>query len=134
MNALRRSGAIPTGASPIETGALLAIIDQAGHAVLTLVENLSRDELLRSRLTRIEVQRQLRTIALSAAALRPETRALMPEVDWSALVALGERMALPHGTAPDEALWFACQSQVPALLLWLRVYRHAQPRLFSMQP
>lgn len=36
------------------------------------------------------------------------------------------------GPQLDEALWFATTSLVPALLLWLRVYRQGQPELFRM--
>jgi len=31
-------------------------------------------------------------------------------------------------------LWFACESLVPATLLWLRFYQHSQPALFRMTP
>lgn len=44
------------------SSALLGIVEQAGLGVVTLIENLERDELLRSRLTRYEVQRQLKTL------------------------------------------------------------------------
>lgn len=40
----------------------------------------------------------------------------------------------PAGNALDEALWFACESLVPATLLWLRVYQQSQPELFRMAP
>jgi len=40
--------------------ALLSLIEQAGTSVAILTEGLARDELLRSRLTRLEVLRQLR--------------------------------------------------------------------------
>lgn len=116
----------------IVTGALLALIEQSGMAVLTLIEGLAREELLRSRLTRAEVQRQLTTLARSAAQVEPAARAAMPELDWPGWDALGPRLAGPPGEALDEALWFACESLVPATLLWLRVYQQGQPELFRM--
>lgn len=118
----------------IETSARLALIEQAGLAVATLVEGLSQDELLRSRLTRAEVQRQLRTLVASAAGVTPGAREAMPEVDWNGWAALGQQLAQPAGEALDEALWFACSALVPATLLWLRVYRQGQPALFRMGP
>jgi len=116
----------------IETSARLALIEQAGLAVATLVESLSQDELLRSRLTRAEVMRQLRTLVASATGVAPAVRETMPELDWNGWAALGQQLAQPPGEALDEALWFACSALVPATLLWLRVYRQAQPTLFRM--
>jgi uncharacterized protein with HEPN domain len=118
----------------IINSALLALIEQAGTAVAILVEGLARDELLRSRLTRAEVLRQLKTLADSAAQVNPGARADMPELDWSGWDAMGARFAAPPGVALDEALWFAVQALVPATLLWLRVYQQSQPELFRMAP
>lgn len=114
----------------IESTALLGIVEQAGLAVLTLAENLSRDELLRSRLTREEVRRQLRILEGSLPA---GLKQAMPEIDWQGWQGLRPHLALPSGEAVDDALWFAVESLTPALLLWLRVYRRGQPELFAMR-
>jgi len=116
----------------IETGARLAIIEQAGLAVATLIETLEREELLRSRLTRSEVLRQLALLAGGAAGVGPEVRGQMPEIDWPGWESICRQLALPAGDALDEALWFACESLVPATLLWLRVHRTSSPALFQM--
>lgn len=121
-----------TAVKPFETGALLGIVEQAGYGVATLIEGLEREELLRSRLTRAEVQRLLRQMADSLAALGPPARHAMPELDWDGWQALAPQLARRSGEALDEALWFACESLVPATLLWLRVYRQGQPGLFRM--
>lgn len=125
-----------TAGASLETGALLAIMDQAGIAVATLTEGLEHDELLRSKLTRAEVLRQLRLLAGSAQAIGAHVRQLMPEVDWSGWEAIGRQLALPPRPAQEdaqaEALWFACESLVPATLLWLRVHRKDQGQLFQM--
>ena len=114
--------------------ALLSLIEQAGTSVAILVEGLARDELLRSRLTRLEVLRQLKTLANSAGQVGPAERAAMPELDWEGWDAMRLRFLCPAGDALDEALWFACESLVPATLLWLRVYQQSQPELFRMAP
>jgi hypothetical protein len=44
------------------------------------------------------------------------------------------RFAAPAGEALDETLWFACNSLMPATLLWLRVYQQSQPELFRLAP
>jgi uncharacterized protein with HEPN domain len=117
---------------PMLHSALLGLIQGSCESVLILVEQLPRDELIRSRLTRAEVQRQLATLAASVAQIEPEQRATMPEFDWSGWALMGMQLARPPGETLDEALWFASQSLVPATLLWLRVYRQSQPDLFRM--
>jgi uncharacterized protein with HEPN domain len=113
--------------------ALLAIIEEAGMAVLTLTEGLEEQEFLRSRLTRAEVTRQLQALAASAADVPPATRKLLPELDWSAWEATARAMSA-GGPAQDEALWFAAESLVPATLMWLRVYKKNQPEVFEFRP
>lgn len=120
--------------TPIINSALLGLIEQAGTAIATLVEGLERDELLRSRLTRTEVLRQLKILADSVGQLAPAARAEMPELDWSGWDAMRPRFAAPAGESLVEALWFACAALVPATLLWLRVYQQSQPELFRMAP
>ena len=110
--------------------ALLQIIEEAGAAVLILGEGLQRDELLRSRLTRHAISRQLVTLSDSFAQLPAAAQMAMPELGWDSWRGTGRCLA-GEGTALDDALWFAVQSLVPATLLWLRVYRESQPELFS---
>ncbi len=118
--------------STIASSALLSLIEQAGVGIATLIEGLGQDELLRSRLTRREVLRQLKTMANSSSQLSPEAQAAMPEMDWDGWRSMVSRFDEPAGAALDEALWFACKSLVPATLLWLRVYQQSQPELFRM--
>ena len=125
---------VQAAAGGIETGALLGIVEQAGTGIATLVEGLTRDELLRSRLTRQEVLRLLARMAATLATLPPGVRARMPELDWDGWQSLAQRLALPPGSALDEALAFGCEAVLPATLLWLRVYRQGQPELFQMVP
>jgi hypothetical protein len=116
----------------IINSALLGLIEQSGTAVATLVEGLEQSELLRSRLTRGEVLRQLKTLASSVAQMEAHARDAMPELDWSGWDSMRARFEGPPGEALDTALWFACESLVPATLLWLRVYQQSQPELFRM--
>lgn len=118
----------------IATSALLALVEQAGMAVVTLAEGLDAADLRRSRLTRTELLRQLRVLARSALAVPLAAREGMPELDWDGWRALSLRLQADHGEDVDEALWFAVSSLVPATLLWLRVYRQSQPGLFVMTP
>ena len=110
--------------------AMLSLIQDCGEGVLVLVDGLQPGELLRSRLTRAEVQRQLAQMAGALGALAPEARRALPEIDWDGWLAT-ERALLTPGAEQDDALWFAASSLVPATLLWLRVYRESQPALFA---
>jgi uncharacterized protein with HEPN domain len=110
--------------------AMLKVIQDCGEGVLVLVEGLAQDELLRSRLTRAEVQRQLGLMAGTLSSLSPTAQAALPEIDWAGWRATTGALG-QTGEAQDQALWFAVQSLVPATLLWLRVYRQAQPELFA---
>ncbi len=112
------------------TAPMLRLATDAGEAVLILTEGLQRSELLRSRLTRAEVQRQLLCLAGTLADAPDALRHLMPEIDWTGWRATRLALAV-QGEPQDEALWFAVQSLVPATLNWLRVYRTERPGLFS---
>ena len=83
--------------TPILESALLGLMEQAATAVATLVEDLSREELLRSRLTRREVLHQLVVLADSAAQVDATTRGQMPELDWSGWERMRSRFDLPAG-------------------------------------
>jgi uncharacterized protein with HEPN domain len=106
--------------------AMLQIIRDSGEGALVLAEGLAEDELLRSRLTRTEVQRQLARMAATLGDLSPQVQGAMPEIDWAGWRATAQALA-QAGAAQDEALWFALHSLVPATLLWLRVYRQPAP-------
>ena len=109
---------------------MLKLTHDAAEAVLILTEGLARADLLRSRLTRAEVLRQLCCLADTLGDAPDALRHRLPELDWAGWRAT--RLVLPEaGAAQDEALWFAVQSLVPATLSWLRVYRQEQPALFT---
>jgi uncharacterized protein with HEPN domain len=116
------------------TAALLKTMDEAGVAVLTLTEGLEDDELLKSRLTRAEVLRQLRLWMDAAHAMPPEPQSGMPEVDWAGMAAVAQALMGPAGTALDQAMVAATRTLVPNTLMWLRLYRQQQPQWFALTP
>lgn len=122
-----------TSAQPaLLNSALLSIVEDAGTSILTLTEGLERDELMRSRLTRAEVTRQLRSLVAATSNMRPEGRTRLPEVDWPGWDTVGRALDQP-GAEQDDALWFAITSLAPATLMWLRVYRKDQPEIFEFK-
>lgn len=112
---------------------LLAQIEEAGEAVMILTEGLEKPEFLRSRVTRVVAERQVLIISDLAARLSPQTRNILAEPDWAGWEATRKLLALA-GQEADEALWFAVSSLAPATLMWLRVYRENQPKLFICEP
>lgn len=114
-------------------GALLGILEDAATAVLTMTEGLEQEEFFASRLTQKEVLRQLRIMTDTVGNLPAETRAQLAEIDWAGWTALGMQLKAAD-LREREAIWFGVRSLVPALLLWLRVYRKNQPEMFSFVP
>jgi len=113
--------------------ALLAIVEEACTSVLILTEEVSAEEFLRSRITRAEVLRQLRSVAAALGEVPQATRAALPEFEWAGWLATARNFDGPgtgNGDAAGEAIWFAVRSLVPATLMWLRVYRQSRPELF----
>jgi hypothetical protein len=115
------------------TTAMLHMIEQAGEGVLVLIDGLEEAEFLRSRLTRQEVRHQLVLIAGTLDSLPDTARAALPEIDWPGWRAAAQALGRP-APAGDETAWFAARALVPATLAWLRVYRQADPALFSFTP
>jgi uncharacterized protein with HEPN domain len=112
------------------SAAMLTLIEEAGEGVLVLVDDLDEASLLRSRLTRAEVRKQLLTMADTLSNLPDEARAKMPEIDWGLWQTTATRLRGGR-EEQDEVLWFAVRSLVPATLSWMRVYRRGSPELFS---
>lgn len=113
------------------SGALLGIFEEAGTAILTLTEGLEPEEFFASRLTQQETLNQLRIMAETANNVPPAIKQRLPEVDWAGWALLGSQLQLSGGFERD-AVWFAVRSLVPAMLMWLRVYRKGMPELFSL--
>lgn len=113
-----------------DSAAALATIEAATTEILTLVEGLGREELGRTRFTRLEVRRRLLSVGDAAQKLGRELRDAMPELDWDGWMRSAAH--LEQGGAPEaEAIWFAVCSLAPSTLGWLRLYRSRRPELFA---
>lgn len=115
------------------SAALLSIIQEAGNAIMIMTEGNEQQEILRSRLTRAEIIRQLLVIVKSLEEIPSATRERIPELAWKEWARLPDLMAASGETA-DQALIYAYDSLVPATLLWLREYQLSQPALFEFVP
>ncbi|WP_085314786.1 hypothetical protein [Derxia lacustris] len=112
--------------------ALLANFFEAGHAIQVLMGDITREQYFASRLARPSIQKHLRTMADSAAALPPETRELLAKVDWQGWIDLGEMLDC---STPDkrDAVWIALEKWLPPAGLYLRQYRARYPELFTFK-
>lgn len=117
----------------IMTAATLGAIVEAGANVLTLVEGLEQAEFERSRITRREVGRLLLVMAGALVGLEAAAQARLPEIDWPGWARVASELRQPAADAADTA-WFAARAMVPATLMWLQVYRRAEPALFEYRP
>ncbi len=114
--------------------ALLSIMQEAGTKVMILGEDVERAELMGSKLTRREMQRQLLILANAADSIPAAIRDQLPELEWDGWQKIGKALRLASAasdTDTDEALWFALRSLTPATLMWLQVHRQANPQLFA---
>lgn len=114
------------------TPALLAIIEDAGVAALTLTEGLEKSEFLSSRITRAETLRQVKAMCDSATNLPAQAQARLPEIDWRGWQTVARQLGADR-VAEQETLWFAVRSLAPATLMWLRVYRKESPEMFEFK-
>jgi hypothetical protein len=115
---------------PAEDLSRLEAFEQATTSLLTLTEGLEREELARSRLTRLEVRRFLLDATLAIEGLSLEAQAALPELDRAAWQTTRQR--LNAGDAVESDLgWLAIQGLAPTTLGWVRFYRRQQPELFA---
>ena len=110
--------------------ALLGILEEAGISVLTLSEGLDKEAFFATRLTQQEVLRQMKIMTETAANVPNEIKTKLAEIDWAGWSTLGLQLKIAVGF-DHETVWFGMRSQVPAMLMWLRVYRQNQPEVFA---
>lgn len=110
--------------------AFLNILEEAGTAVLTLSEGLDEKEFFATRLTQQEVLCQLRIMTETSDNMTKALKMELAEIDWAGWSVLGLQLKIAGGF-DREAVWFGVRSLVPAMLMWLRVYRQDQPEVFA---
>lgn len=106
---------------------LLEKVEEATSDALTLAEGLAPEQLLRSRLTRREVNRQLLLVATTLSSLGQAERDSMPELDWEAWAAVARGLVSAEQESGD-ILWTTVHSLAPVTLTWLRLYRSQSAR------
>ena len=110
---------------------LLSQVEQVALEVLTLIDGLTERELAGARLTRRVVHTKLSSATDALSALGNDTRSRMPEVNWTAWLRMGAELSA-GGEASFDAMWCMASELAGPTLLWLRLYRHQQPDLFTI--
>jgi len=112
------------------TAALLNIMHESASAIATYTDGMEEADFRASRLFRNEIEKHLLTLADSTSNIPDDIKAKLSEIDWDGWLALARIL---HGETQEgrtDATWYAMQSQAPATLLALRIYRRTQPELF----
>ena len=116
------------------TGALLGIVEDAAHAILTLTDGVDDATLFSLHLTRDEAIRRLIVIADSLGNLPADAAAALSSLDRDGWAMTARGLHSIQRATVDEALAFGVRSLVPALILNLRRYRRSHPELFVFKP
>lgn len=114
------------------SGALLGLMRQIGLDIITLTEEIDEVEFFASRLTRSETLRLLASFAQTASNLPDEVRKSMPEIDWTAWLALATVLSKP--SQHRLQIWVAIKELTPLTLQQLNDYKRKSPRLFLLYP
>lgn len=115
------------------SAAMLNIIEDAAAAIVVYAEDMNEYDFRASRVIRKEVDKHLLALADTAANLPADIKAALSEIDWQGWQALGRILHGQTAEDPIDAAWFAMQSQAPATLIAIRLYRKTQPELFRFQ-
>lgn len=120
------------GATDIYAASLLANLFEAGASIQVLFGDIDRAQYEASRLTRPEIERLLRVMIDTVAALPDSVRERMPEVDWQSWEELGAH--LPPRSAADRGLvWSALSTWLAPTGSTLRRYRRQLPALWQVR-
>lgn len=99
--------------------AYLRDIVEAGRGALELLEGVSREQFLESRLLRLAIEREM-TIVGEAARRASETfKAAHPEVPWPGMIAFRNVLIHEYGTIRADRVWHIVTTNVPPMLATL---------------
>src|SRR5579859_3511452 len=97
---------------------------QAARDAVAFTTGLTRSEFEGSRIAQYAVAHALQIVGEAAARTSEETRLHAPEVPWSQIVGMRNRLVHDYGRVDRDILWDAVRVDVPALITVLeRVVR-----------
>lgn len=90
------------------------MIDAAGDA-LTFVAGRTRADLDQDRMLLFAVVRAIEIIGEAAGRVTPETRAAHPDIPWSAIVGMRNRLVHAYFDINRDVVWAAVTKEIPDL-------------------
>jgi uncharacterized protein with HEPN domain len=99
---------------------ILHMID-AAEAVAQFVAERSRDDLDRDRMLLFALVHAIEIFGEAASKLSPETRAAAPEIPWSAIISMRNRLIHGYFDVDTTIVWKTATEEVPVLVPLLRV-------------
>ncbi len=98
---------------------------EAAEAVAQFLTGRSHDDFDRDQMLRFAVVRAIEILGEAANKISPETRAAVPQVPWSAIVATRNRLIHGYFDIDTEVVWKTATAEIPVLVPLLRVLADA---------
>ncbi len=93
----------------------------AAEAVDAFMAGRNRAELDSNRMLLFAVVRAIEVLGEAAARVSDETRQTAPDIPWNAIVGMRNRLVHGYFNIDADIVWKTVSSEIPALLLKLRV-------------
>ena len=94
---------------------LLHMLEHAREAI-QLVEGRTRQDLDTDRLLSLALVRLLEIVGETAAKVSPEGRTRYPDIPWSEIVSLRNRLIHGYDSVDSDILWRIVESDLPVLV------------------
>ncbi len=92
-------------------------IRDAAHEAIEFVEDLTQEEFKRDRLRSLAVVRLLETIGEAARAVSKELRRKQPEIRWSQMIGMRDRLIHGYDDVDLDVVWHTIRGDLPDLLV-----------------
>ena len=96
--------------------AYLRDIAEAGRAALDLVQGVTREQFLTSKLERFATERQMTIVGEAARRVSETFKAAHPEVPWAGMIAFRNVLIHEYGTVRVDRVWHIVTTDVPPML------------------
>ncbi len=93
----------------------------AAQKVREYTTNLTQDQFEKSRLHQSAVVRELQVIGEAARLISPETKAEHPQIQWTAIAGMRNRMIHEYFRVDLETVWATIQNDIFTLIEQLRL-------------
>jgi uncharacterized protein with HEPN domain len=89
---------------------------EAGETVEQFLAGRSRDDLARDRMLLFAVVQALQILGEAASKISSEARAATPEVPWSVIISMRNRLIHGYSDIDPEVVWTTAAADVPGVV------------------